>query len=75
VAFPVIYEGIQLKVAYRIDLIVDEAIIIEVKAVESLTSLHHAQILTYLKLAKYRVGFLMNFNVALFRDGVKRFMR
>jgi GxxExxY protein len=75
VAVPIIYQGVQLEAAYRIDLTVGDAIIIEVKAVETLTKLHQAQTLTYLKLAKYRLGFQMNFNVVLFKHGIRRLMR
>jgi GxxExxY protein len=61
--------------AYRIDVVVDDAVIIEVKAVEALTAVHHAQLLTYLKLSECRLGFLMNFNTALFKHGLKRIAR
>ena len=72
VAFPILYEGEKLDAGFRIDLIVDERVIVEIKAVEALTSVHKAQILTYLKLSSLRLGLLINFNVALFRHGVKR---
>lgn len=68
---PIRYEGLTLDAGYRLDL-VDDKIIIEIKAVELLTNLHEAQLLTYLKLSRRRLGFLMNFNVALFKNGVKR---
>jgi GxxExxY protein len=72
VPLPIAYEGLKLDVGYRLDLVVADAIIVEVKAVEALSRLHEAQILTYLKLSGLRLGFLMNFNVPLYRDGVKR---
>ena len=72
VALPVVYDGVALEAGFRIDLLVADQIIIEVKAVEALSSLHEAQLLTYLKLSRLRLGFLMNFNVVLFRDGLKR---
>jgi|SRR5438105_4973221 len=72
VAFPILYAGDKLDAGFRIDLIVDERVIVEIKAVEALTSVHKAQILTYLKLSSLRLGLLINFNVALFRHGVKR---
>ncbi len=72
VALPVVYDGVVLDAGYRLDLLVNERIIIEVKAVDALTRLHEAQILTYLRLSKLPVGFLMNFNVELFRQGLKR---
>jgi GxxExxY protein len=72
VVLPVVYGGITLDAAYRIDLIVANCLIIEVKAVDLLTRLHVAQLLTYLRLSGYRIGLLMNFNVELFKQGVKR---
>ena len=69
---PISYEGLKLDVGYRLDLVVAGTIIVEVKAVESLSRLHEAQLLTYLKLSGLKVGFLMNFNVPLFKDGVRR---
>ena len=74
VAVPVTYEGITLEAGLRLDLVVDEAIIIEVKSVEALSRLHEAQILTYLRLSGLGVGFLMNFNVVLFKQGLRRFV-
>ncbi len=74
-SLPVVYEDVLLDAAYRIDLIVAQAIVVEVKAVETLTALHEAQLLTYLKLSSHRIGFLMNFNVVLFKHGLKRFIR
>ena len=65
VASPILYEGEKLDAGFRIDLIVDERVIVEIKAVEALTSVHKAQILTYLKLSSLRLGLLINFNVAL----------
>jgi len=75
VALPMRYKGLTLDAGYRIDMIVEDGIVIEVKAVEALTRLHQAQILTYLKLSGLRLGFLMTFNVELFRDGVRRLVR
>ena len=75
VALPVTYEGMTLDSDYRLDLVVDDAIVIEIKAVEALSRLHEAQILTYLRLSGLDVGFLMNFNVVLFKHGLRRFRR
>jgi GxxExxY protein len=75
VALPVIYEGTTLDAGYRLDLVVADAIIVEIKAVDALTPLHEAQILTYLKLSGHRLGFLINFNVALFKQGIRRLAR
>ncbi len=69
---PVSYDGEKLDTGFRLDLLVDEKVIIEVKAVESLASVHHAQILTYLKLSGRRLGLLINFNVPVIRQGIKR---
>jgi len=74
VPIPIIYKGAKLDAGYRIDLIVENSIIVEVKTVEALTRLHEAQILTYLRLSGLRTGFLMNFNVTLFKNGLKRFV-
>jgi GxxExxY protein len=69
---PISYENITLDAGYRIDLLVGGMVIIEVKSVEALTSIHRAHLVTYLKLSGDRLGFLMNFNVRLFKDGLKR---
>ncbi len=75
VAVPIIYRGDRVEGGYRIDLVVADAIIVELKAVEALTPLHHAQLLTYLKLSRYGIGFLMNFNVVLFKNGIRRLIK
>jgi GxxExxY protein len=69
---PLVYEGIVIEIGYRADIIINQKVIIEVKAVEALTDVHMAQILTYLKLNKCKLGLLINFNVALLKDGIKR---
>ena len=69
---PIVYEGETLDAGYRLDLLVQDVIVLEVKAVEALTRLHEAQVLTYLRLSGRRLGYLVNFNVRLFRDGVRR---
>lgn len=68
VGLPVIYKGINLEVGYRIDLLVEESVIIEIKSVETLHDVHKKQLLTYLKLAEKRIGILVNFNVARLVD-------
>jgi len=75
VSLPVTYEGVTLEAGYRLDLLVGEAIIVEIKVVESLTRLHDAQVLTYLRLSDKRLAYLMNFNVTLFKNGLKRIVR
>jgi GxxExxY protein len=67
-----LYEGVKLEAGYRIDLLLAQAIVIEIKSIEALAPIHHAQLLTYLKLSGCRLGFLMNFNVLLFKQGLKR---
>ena len=75
VGLPINFGGHRVETAYRLDLLVDRSVIVEVKAVDMLNKLHEAQILTYLKLSGCRVGLLMNFNVVLFKSGLKRFIR
>ena len=70
---PVLYKGVKLDCGYRADLIVEDCLILELKAVEQLSKLHEAQILTYMKLAKTTVGLLLNFNVRVLKDGIKRY--
>ncbi|HZU50839.1 MAG TPA: GxxExxY protein [Sphingomicrobium sp.] len=72
VALPIVYDGVKLDAGYRIDLLLVGAIVIEVKSVDALAPIHQAQLLTYLKLSGCRLGFLMNFNVPLFKQGLKR---
>ena len=67
-----VYNEINLDIGYRIDLIIENKLIVEVKSVEVLADIHMAQILTYLKLSKCKLGLLINFNTVLFKDGVKR---
>lgn len=69
---PLIYEEVKLEAGYRIDLLVEHKLIVEVKSVESLTDVHLAQVLTYLRLSNCKLGLLINFNTALFKNGVKR---
>ena len=72
VALPIVYKGVELDAGYRLDLLVEDLIVVEIKAVEALTRLHEAQVLTYLKLSGRRFGFLMNFNEVLFKRGLRR---
>lgn len=71
---PVIYKGTRLDCGYRIDLLVDQRLIVELKSIEQLLKIHEAQILTYMRLAKVNVGLLMNFNVPVLKRGIKRFL-
>jgi GxxExxY protein len=72
VPLPVVYKAIKLPVGYRMDLVVEQAIIIEIKTVASLLPIHEAQLLTYLRLSRRRLGLLLNFHVPHMRDGIKR---
>jgi GxxExxY protein len=74
VALPLYYKGMKLDCGYRIDLLVEDDVIVEIKAVESLKPIHEAQLITYLKLAGMRTGLLINFNVVQLRDGIRRFV-
>jgi len=69
---PLVYEGVKLDCGYRIDLLVEKKLVIEIKSLEALNDIHLAQTLTYLKLGNYKLGLLINFNVILLKDGIKR---
>lgn len=69
---PLIYEEVKLDCGYRIDVLVENKLVLEIKSVDALNEIHFAQTLTYLKLGKYKLGLLMNFNVVLLRNGLKR---
>jgi GxxExxY protein len=72
VSLPVEYRGLQLDCGYRLDLVVNQSIIVEIKALAKVLPIHRAQVLTYLKLTKYRLGLLINFNVEVLRSGLYR---
>lgn len=69
---PLVFEEVKLDCGYRIDLIVENKVVIEIKSVDALNDVHLAQTLTYLKLGNYKLGLLINFNVALLKQGIKR---
>lgn len=69
---PLIYEEVKLEVGYRVDIMVENKLIVEVKSVEALNDVHLAQVLTYLKLSDCKLGLLINFNVTLIKNGIKR---
>ena len=69
---PLIYEDVKLEVGYRVDILIENKLVIEVKSVEALNDIHLAQVLTYLKLSNCRLGMLINFNVTLIKNGIKR---
>jgi len=69
---PLIFEDVKLECGYRIDLLIESKVVIELKSVESITDVHLAQTLTYMKLGNYKLGLLINFNVVLLKHGIKR---
>ena len=74
VTLPISYKSFTLDCGYRIDLVVEESLLVELKCVEKILPIHEAQILTYLKLSRIKVGLLMNFNERYLKDGLKRFV-
>lgn len=71
-ALPLIYEEVKLEIGYRVDLLIENKLVVEIKSVEAINEIHLAQVLTYLKLSNCKLGLLINFNTALFKNGVKR---
>jgi len=71
-SLPVVYDSIEIEAGYRLDLVVEDSVIVELKSVDTLMQIHVAQVLTYLKLGGFKLGFLMNFNVTRIKDGMKR---
>ena len=71
---PLIFEEVKLDCGYRIDILVENQIVLEVKSVETINDVHRAQVLTYMRLGKYKFGYLMNFNVVSLKKGIKRFV-
>ncbi|PWH14990.1 MAG: GxxExxY protein [Anaerolineae bacterium] len=69
---PVVYKDVRLDIGYRLDLLVEDSVIVELKAVEQLLPIHEAQLISYLKLSGYRLGLLINFNVLILKDGIRR---
>ncbi len=72
---PVIYKGLTLDCGYRVDLLVEGRLIVELKSVKALAAIHEAQLLTYMKLADIKTGLLINFNEVLLKNGIRRFVR
>lgn len=72
-ALPLVYKEIKLEQGYRIDLLIENKLVIELKTVETFTDVHFAQILTYMKLGNYSTGLLINFNTKMLKQGIKRF--
>lgn len=73
-ALPIVYKEVKLDHGYRIDLLVNDSVVIELKTVEVLTKVHEAQVLTYLKLGGYKLGLLINFDVVLLKNGLRRYI-
>jgi GxxExxY protein len=71
-AMPLVFEGVKLECGYRIDLFIENKLVIEIKSVECLNDIHLAQTLTYMKLGNYKLGLIINFNVVRLREGIKR---
>lgn len=69
---PLVYEEVHLECGYRIDILVEKKVVLEIKCVDALNDVHFAQTLTYMKLGKYKLGLLINFNVLLLKDGIRR---
>ena len=74
VGLPVVYCGVKLELGYRIDLLVENLVVVEIKSVEAVSPVHQAQILSYLKLSGKSIGLLINFNVVHLKDGIRRFV-
>ena len=72
VKLPIRYKSIELDAGYRLDLVIENQLVVEVKAIEKLLPIHDAQLLTYLRLGKFRIGLLMNFNTPVLKDGIRR---
>jgi GxxExxY protein len=74
VGLPVVYDGVKLDIGYRIDLLVEDLVIVELKSVDAIAPFHQSQIISYLKLSGRSLGLLINFNVVHLKDGIKRFV-
>ena len=74
VPMPIVYKEVKLNHGYRIDLLVENKVVIEIKTVDAFTDVHEAQILTYLRLGNYKLGLLINFNVSVLKHGLKRYV-
>ena len=74
VGLPVIYRGVKLEIGHRMDLVVEDLVIVEIKSVDAISPIHQAQIISYLKLSGKSLGLLINFNVVHLREGIRRFV-
>jgi GxxExxY protein len=75
VGLPVVYDGIKLDLGYRIDMFVNDLVVVELKSVEEISRIHIAQVLSYMKLSKKQLGLIINFNVLRLKDGIKRLVK
>ena len=71
---PVVYDGVTLDIGYRMDMLVDDVVVVEIKCVEGINEVHKAQVISYLKLSKKSLGLVINFHVVHLKDGIKRFV-
>ena len=71
-ALPVVYKGVRLETGYRLDMLIEDAVIVELKAIDKLLPIHEAQLLSYLKLSGKRIGLIINFNTVHLREGIRR---
>ena len=74
VGLPVVYRGVKLEIGYRMDLLVEDLVVVEIKSVDAVSPVHQAQIISYLKLSRKSLGLLINFNVVHLKDGIRRFV-
>jgi GxxExxY protein len=74
VGLPVVYRGVKLEIGYRMDLLVEDLVVVEIKSVDAVSPVHQAQIISYLKLSGKSIGLLINFNVVQLKDGIRRFV-
>jgi GxxExxY protein len=74
VPMPIHYKGVKLDIGYRLDLLLENSVVVELKMVQSILPIHQAQLLSYLKLGKFRLGYLLNFHVYRMKDGIKRML-
>jgi GxxExxY protein len=72
VLLPIVYKGVQLDAAYRLDLVVEDRLVVEIKAIDRILSVHEAQLLTYLRISGHRQGLILNFNHAVLKEGIRR---
>ena len=75
ISLPIVYDGLKINAAYRIDIRVEKKVLVEIKAVEKVLPVHYAQLLSYLQLSGIRIGLLINFNVVHLKEGIKRMIR